>query len=83
MTNEKPFLELHREAQLLIMSLSFVICWAPFGFVYLVKLLGFRDKDSRQKADVLTLLCVKLVCGILNPLIYSFEDNKVGSSTII
>ena len=61
------------------MALSFVFCWAPFGWVYLVKLIGIRDIDSRARSDMVPLLCVKLGSAVINPLIYVFENTKVRS----
>ena len=86
-TNEvsknKPFFGAHREIQLIMMTLSFIVCWAPFGMVYLVKLLGFREKGSHHKSDVLTLLCVKLACGIITPIVCVFENIQVSFKDLI
>ena len=70
---------MHRHRQILLMALSFVFCWAPFGWVYLVKLIGIRDIDSRARSDMVPLLCVKLGSAVINPLIYVFENTKVRS----
>ena len=64
-------------------TLSFLVSWAPFGMVYLVKLLGFREKGSHHKSDVLTLLCVKLGCGIITPIVCVFEDIQVSFKYLI
>ena len=66
-----------------MMTLSFIISWAPFGMVYLVKLLGFREKGSHHKSDVLTLLCVKLGCGIITPIVCVFDDTQVSFKCLI
>ena len=66
-----------------MMTLSFIVCWAPFGMVYLVKLLGFREKGSHHKSDVLTLLCVKLGCGIITPIVCVFENIQVSFKDLI
>ena len=57
-----------------------MICWAPFGLVYLVKLLGFRTKKSNNAFDVLPLLCVKMGCAVINPIVYAFENTKVSKA---
>ena len=82
-SKNKPFLGAHREIQLIMMTLSFIISWAPFGMVYLVKLLGFREKVSHHKSDVLTLLCVKLGCGIITPIVCVFDDTQVSFKFLI
>ena len=71
--------QMRRHRQILLMALSFVFCWAPFGWVYLVKLIGIRDIDSRARSDMVPLLCVKLGSAVINPLIYVFENSKVRS----
>ena len=82
-SKNKPFFGAHREIQLIMMTLSFIVCWAPFGMVYLVKLLGFREKGSHHKSDVLTLLCVKLACGIIPPIVCVFENIQVSFKDLI
>ena len=82
-SKNKPFFGAHREIQLIMMTLSFIISWAPFGMVYLVKLLGFREKVSHHKSDVLTLLCVKLGCGIITPIVCVFDDTQVSFKCLI
>lgn len=62
------------------MTLAFLICWAPFAWIYIVKLLGMRDIDSRTIYDMLPLLCVKLGCTVINPIVYVFEKKKVRLS---
>ena len=59
------------------MTLAFLICWAPFAWIYIVKLLGMRDIDSRTIYDMLPLLCVKLGCTVINPIVYVFEKKRV------
>ena len=59
------------------MTLAFLICWAPFAWIYIVKLLGVRDIESRTIYDMLPLLCVKLGCTVINPIVYVFEKTKV------
>ena len=76
---EMTIWNMHRHRQILLMALSFVFCWAPFGWVYLVKLIGIRDIDSRARSDMVPLLCVKLGSAVINPLIYVFENTKVRS----
>ena len=82
-SKDKPFFGAHREIQLIMMTLSFIVSWAPFGMVYLVKLLGFREKGSHHKSDVLTLLCVKLGCGIITPIVCVFENVEVSFQDLI
>ena len=82
-SKNKPFFGAHREIQLIMMTLSFIVCWAPFGMVYLVKLLGFREKGSHHKSDVLTLLCVKLGCGIITPIVRVFVNIQVSFKDLI
>ena len=62
------------------MTLAFLICWAPFAWIYIVKLLGMRDIDSRTIYDMLPLLCVKIGCTVINPIVYVFEKKKVRLS---
>ena len=62
------------------MTLAFLICWAPFAWIYIVKLIGMRDIDSRTIYDMLPLLCVKLGCTVINPIVYVFEKKKVSLS---
>ena len=76
---EMTIWQMRRHRQILLMALSFVFCWAPFGWVYLVKLIGIRDIDSRARSDMVPLLCVKLGSAVINPLIYVFENSKVRS----
>ena len=82
-SKNKPFFGAHREIQLIMMTLSFIVSWAPFGMVYLVKLWGFREKGSHHKSDVLTLLCVKLGCGIITPIVCVFENSQVTFKDLI
>ena len=51
--------------------------WSPFGWLYFEKLLGFRAKNSMSRSDMISLLSVKLGCGVINPLLYGFENPKV------
>ena len=74
---------MRRHRQILLMALSFVFCWAPFGWVYLVKLIGIRDIDSRARSDMVPLLCVKLGSAVINPLIYVFENTKVITNYLL
>ena len=76
----QPFWKQYREKQIIVMSLAFLICWAPFAWIYIVKLLGMRDIDSRTIYDMLPLLCVKLGCTVINPIVYVFEKKKVRLS---
>ena len=73
----QPFWKQYREKQIIVMSLAFLICWAPFAWIYIVKLLGMRDIDSRTIYDMLPLLCVKLGCTVINPIVYVFEKKRV------
>ena len=59
------------------MLLSFMISWSPFGWLYFEKLLGVRAKNSMSRSDMISLLSVKLGCGVINPLLYGFESLKV------
>ena len=59
------------------MLLSFMMSWSPFGWLYFEKLLGFRAKNSMSRSDMISLLSVKLGCGVINPLLYGFENPKV------
>ena len=60
-----------------MMLLSFMITWSPFGWLYFEKLLGFRAKNSISRSDMISLLSVKMGCGVINPLLYGFENPKV------
>ena len=73
----QPFWKQYREKQIIVMTLAFLICWAPFAWIYIVKLLGMRDIDSRTIYDMLPLLCVKLGCTVINPIVYVFEKKRV------
>ena len=59
------------------MMCAFMLCWAPFAWIYIVKLLGLRNIDSRNIYDMLPLLCVKLGCSVINPIVYVFEKAEV------
>ena len=64
------------------MIIAFLICWAPFGWVYSIPLLGIHGKESERNAvtsDALPLLMVKFGCAIINPLVYGFENSEVGA----
>ena len=61
------------------MVLAFLICWAPFGVMYLLSLTGVQDKRPIEVTDVFPLLSAKFGCGIINPLVYSFENLEVRS----
>ena len=80
---EMTILNMRRHRQILLMALSFVFCWAPFGWIYLVKLIGIRDIDSRARSDMVPLLCVKLGSAVINPLIYVFENTKVITNCLL
>ena len=73
----KSFWDNRRESQILVMSLTYLVSWTPFGWLYLAKLLGFTSKDSQSGTDMIALLCVKFGCAIINPLVHVFENSKV------
>ena len=59
------------------MVLAFLFSWVPFGWMYLLPLLGIQQRGHRQTTDVLPLFAVKLGCAIINPLVYSFTNLQV------
>ena len=59
------------------MVLAFLICWAPFGAMYLLPLTGIQERKSFEVTDVFPLLSAKFGCCIINPLVYSFENLEV------
>ena len=63
--------------QILLMTLSFVISWGPFCWMYCAPLMVFKEKGPARSTDVLPLLSVKLGCAIINPLVYGFENIEV------
>ena len=65
------------------MILAFTICWIPFGWVYIIPLLGITDKGTTHTtstSDVIPMLSVKFGCAIINPLLYSYENSEVNIS---
>ena len=77
-TTQQPLLDQHRQREVnLVMVLAFLICWAPFGVMYLLALTGIQDKRSFEITDVFPLFAVKLGCGFINPFVYSFENMEV------
>ena len=56
---------------------------APFGLVYLTKLIGLREPEQRGTFMGLEMLCVKLGCTVLNPIVYVFEKAKEFKSRVI
>ena len=60
------------------MIIGFIICWAPFTLIYIPALIGTKEKLFENIAlDVLPLMMVKLVCAIINPIVYVFEKYEV------
>ena len=59
------------------MILAFTICWGPFGWVYVSKLLGIHGKVPKSSSDIFPLLSVKLGCTVINPTVYGFEKTSV------
>ena len=76
-TTQQPLLEQYRQRENLVMVLAFLICWAPFGVMYLLPLTGIQDRKSFEITDVFPLLSAKFGCCIINPLVYSFENLEV------
>ena len=68
-----------RRRENLLMIISFLISWVPFGWVYSIPLLGIHGKDERTTvtSDALPLLTVKFGCAIINPLVYGYENSEV------
>ena len=61
------------------MIIGFIICWAPFMLIYIPALIGTKEKLFENiVADVLPLMMVKLVCAIINPIVYVFEKYEVS-----
>ena len=61
-----------------VMIIGFIICWAPFTLIYIPALIGTKEKLFENIAlDVLPLMMVKLVCAIINPIVYVFEKYEV------
>ena len=69
-----------RRRENLLMIISFLISWVPFGWVYSIPLLGIHGKDERTTvtSDALPLLTVKFGCAIINPLVYGYENSEVN-----
>merc|ERR1711899_561586 len=68
-----------RQRENLLMIIAFLICWAPFGWVYTIPLLGINETQSSKTtvtSDALPLLTVKLGCAIINPLVYGYENSE-------
>ena len=65
-----------------VMLIGFVICWAPFTLIYIPALIGTKEKLFQNTViDVLPLMMVKLVCAIINPVVYVFEKYDVSILT--
>ena len=64
------------------MIIAFLICWAPFGWVYSIPLLDLPERETSRvtvTSDVLPLLTVKFGCAVINPLVYGYENSEVKS----
>ena len=59
------------------MSLAFTLCWAPFGLAYFKKILNLHEPKQAGEFSGLEMLCVKLGCTVINPIVYAFEKNTV------
>ena len=64
--------------RILLMTLSFLISWAPFAWVYLFPLFRTQDVDPSKASDVLPLITAKLGSSIINPLVYVFGNSEVS-----
>ena len=65
--------------RILLMTLSFLISWAPFTWVYLLPLFRTQDGDPSKASDVLPLITAKLGSSIINPLVYVFGNSEVST----
>ena len=65
--------------RILLMTLSFLISWGPFAWVYLVPLFRTQDVDLPKVFDVLPLITAKLGSSIINPLVYVFGNSEVST----
>ena len=65
--------------RILLMTLSFLISWAPFTLVYLLPLFRTQDVDPSKASDVLPLITAKLGSAIINPLVYVFGNSEVST----
>ena len=75
-----------RQRENLLMIIAFLICWAPFGWVYTIPLLGINETQSSKTtvtSDALPLLTVKLGCAIINPLVYGYENSEVNKKYVV
>ena len=61
----------------ILMTLAFVVCWAPLGVLYCVPIQSMIKKEARR-SNILPLLTVKFGCAIINPLVYVFENTEVN-----
>ena len=61
----------------ILMTLAFVVCWAPLGVLYCVPIQSIIKTEARR-SNILPLLTVKFGCAIINPLVYVFENNEVS-----
>ena len=80
-TTNTSFWDNRRQSQILVMSLTFLVSWTPFGWLYMTKMLGIKSKDTQTGTDMIALLCVKFGCAIINPLVHVFENSKVMRCT--
>ncbi len=65
--------------RILLMTISFLISWAPFTLVYLLPLFRTKDVDPSKASDVLPLITAKLGSAIINPLVYVFGNSEVST----
>ena len=65
--------------RILLMTLSFLISWGPFAWVYLVPLFRTQDVDLSKASHVLPLITAKLGSSIINPLVYVFGNSEVST----
>ena len=63
--------------RIVLMTVSFLISWAPFSFAYLLPLLGIRETGPTKSTDVIPLMTAKIGSALINPLVYVFGNAEV------
>ena len=66
-----------------MMTVSFIISWGPFAWIYLLPLLGFENEGPSQPTDAIPLLTAKLGSAIVNPMVYVFGNSEVNNINVL